>query len=98
MKRILFSLVLFCAALTALAQGNVLQYTSMGGGLWVSNKDSNGNRVSYSGDIVIPDVVTINGVEYNVTGIAPSAFYGCRVTSVVIGENVNFIGGEAFRY
>ena len=98
MKRILFSLCLFSAALTALAQGNVLQYTSMGGGLWVSNKDSNGNRVSYSGDIVIPDVVTINGVEYNVTGIAPSAFYGCRVTSVVIGENVNFIGGEAFRY
>ena len=100
MKRILFSLVLFSAALTAWAQGNVLQYTSqVGGGLWVSNKDSNGNRVSYSGDIVIPDAVTINGVEYSVTGIAPSAFNSCSgVTSVTIGENVKFIGGEAFQY
>jgi len=93
-------LVLFSAAITAWAQNNVLHYTSNIGGnsVWVTNMDGEGHRVSYSGDIVIPDVVTINNVEYSVTGIAQGTFDGnSRITSVVIGQNVSFIGGNAFQ-
>ena len=101
MKRFIFILVSLLTATASWAQNNALSYVSEGSNtVWVTwEKDSKGNRIHYSGDIVIPDVVTIGGVECKVTGIAPSTFYGnSGVTSVVIGENVTFIGGEAFRY
>ena len=49
------------------------------------------------GDIVIPAVVSNDGVEYKVTSIADHAFDGSKnITSVQIGENVTSIGRYAF--
>ena len=51
----------------------------------------------YSGDIVIPAKVTIEDVEYTVTGIEPQAFYYCEeLTSVVLPNTIKAIGYNAF--
>ena len=53
--------------------------------------------VPYSGEVVIPDVVQHNGVEYPVTDILDEAFAECvGLHSVVLGENVESIGIGAF--
>lgn len=52
---------------------------------------------SASGDVVIPEKVTIDGVEYPVTSIAVNAFNDANeVTSVVVPNSVTSLGGAAF--
>ena len=52
---------------------------------------------SYSGDIIIPETVTYEDVEYNVSSIAEKAFYSCsELTSINIPNSVNSIGDYAF--
>lgn len=51
----------------------------------------------YSGDIVIPEYVIVENVEYKVTGIGFIAFKNCtKLTSVVIPNNVTSIESYAF--
>ncbi|MCR5131140.1 MAG: leucine-rich repeat protein [Prevotella sp.] len=53
----------------------------------------------YTGDIVIPETVTYNNVEYTVTTIGESAFSGCsNLTSVSLPSTITTIGGNAFAY
>jgi len=58
----------------------------------------NGNEsVKYSGDVVIPSQVEIEGVSYSVTGIGGGAFENCTdLTSVSIPGSVTSIGFRAF--
>ena len=52
---------------------------------------------NYSGDIVIPETIEHNGVNYSVTSIGNSAFYECyRLTSITIPNSVTSIGNRAF--
>ncbi len=52
-----------------------------------------------SGEIVIPEIVTYNGISYPVTCIDNSTFYRCsNITSVLIPTSVTSIGGSAFSY
>ena len=47
--------------------------------------------------IVIPAVITVDGVAYKVTIISQNAFAGNKkMTSVTIGKNVEIIGQKAF--
>lgn len=51
----------------------------------------------YSGDIVIPEKVVYQGVEYTVTEIGPSAFSGCTaLTSISLPESIERIEYGAF--
>ena len=50
----------------------------------------------YSGDIVVPDVVTYNNRDLKVVGIAEYAFRNRSIDSVLIGDNVMVIGVNAF--
>lgn len=51
----------------------------------------------YSGDIIIPETIFYESVEYAVTGISDNAFYFCpELLSVIIGDNVREIGTTAF--
>ena len=52
----------------------------------------------YSGEVTIPDKVTYESVEYNVTSIGGTAFYrSIGLTSVTIPNSVISIGNNAFR-
>ena len=51
----------------------------------------------YSGEVVIPSSITVEGKEYTVTSIRNSAFYECSsLTSVTIPNSVTSIGNYAF--
>ena len=51
----------------------------------------------YTGDVVIPEKFTYEGVEYSVTSIGGSAFSSCTsLTSVTIPNSVTSIGNYAF--
>ena len=50
------------------------------------------NNQKYLGDIVIPDVVTYNNIEYNVTSIGERAFQYCiGLTSITIPNSVTIL-------
>ena len=63
-----------------------------------------GKEVEYTGSVnkkakkvVIPPTITVNGVTYKVTSIAPNAFKdNKKLTTVTIGSNVESIGNKAF--
>ena len=55
------------------------------------------NNVKYSGDIVIPNTVSYDNTDYNVTSIGDGAFRDCSgLTSIKIGNSVTSIGKYAF--
>jgi hypothetical protein len=47
--------------------------------------------------LVIPDTVTLDGVDYTVTSIGPSAFQGADLTTVTLPDSVTSIQDSAFR-
>ena len=52
---------------------------------------------TYSGDIVIPDIETINGETYRVRYIGSEAFYGCaNLTSITLPHTIVNIGYHSF--
>ena len=56
------------------------------------------NVGSYSGDVVIPETVVHNGVEYAVTAIGYKAFAYCyNMTSIEIPNSIDSISSHAFR-
>ena len=69
------------------------------------NKDDNtasvtytlNNSSAYSGDVVIPESITVDNIEYAVTSIGSYAFSYCSgLTSVTIPNSVTSIGNYAF--
>ena len=54
------------------------------------------NPNTYTGNVVIPEKVTYENVEYSVTSIGINAFQFCSVTSVTIPNSVTSIGNNAF--
>ena len=51
----------------------------------------------YSGDVVIPETVTYNGITYSVTTLGRYCFSGCRsLTSITIPNSVTSLGDGCF--
>ena len=68
----------------------------------VTSADSKNPTVSFKGTkaggtVKIPATVTVNGVKYKVTAIAPKAFFkNKKVKKVIVGSNIITIGSKAF--
>ena len=57
----------------------------------------NNTGAGYSGVVIIPGIIEINGITYSVCGIGIRAFSNCpALTSVTIPDGVTSIGGNAF--
>ena len=54
------------------------------------------NSTEYNGSIIIPEVATIDGKQYKVTGIASSAFSYSNISRVKTSRFINDIGQSAF--
>ena len=77
------------------ADGNIYRVTKAGakGGTVAFVKPAEGKESI----IAIPDVITVDGIMYQVTSIAARAFKGNKkVTKVTIGVNIESIGKQAF--
>lgn len=55
-----------------------------------------GYNYSAEGDIIIPETVTYEGVEYTVTAVGEWAFNWSQITSVSLPETIESIGASAF--
>lgn len=95
---LLRGLVLFLASATLLpAQASDFQVGNFH--YWTNDTGvSVAGGYGISGDLVIPEKVTYNGVEYTVTGIWSSGFRSSSITSVVIPGTIKTIEKEAFSY
>ena len=68
------------------------------GSYWVTVVPKDDNYNSYSGVVIIPDMVTYGGKTYEVGDIAPSCFMNCSdLTAVSIPRYVTWISVSAFR-
>ena len=85
------------------ADGKTIYYNFINNNteLAVSYRGGHSNDYSneYSGNVVIPDTVTYNEINYPVTSIGESAFGNCTsLTSVTIPQCVTNIVDYAFEY
>jgi len=101
MKRIKFSKFLLTLLLSMMST-DTFAYDFEVGGIYynlVKGKAAevtSGNKY-YSGEVVIPQKVTYEGVEYPVESIGYKAFYGCSdPISITIPNSVTTIGSSAF--
>lgn len=65
--------------------------------LFSSDKRAIVTKSTVSGDIVIPEKITVDGVEYPVTSIDIEAFRDCKALTSVAMPSVTGIGDNAFR-
>ena len=98
-KNSIFLLIMLMSMITSRA----LAYDDIVGGIYYNfNTEAQTATVTngddkYTGDVVIPESVTYNGVDYGVTAIGASAFSRCNeMTSISIPEGVATIGNNAF--
>lgn len=94
MKRILTSLILclFVGSVSASVEFGGVNYN-----LNSSNYTATIVKTEYSGDLVIPESINIDGVSYEVTEIEKYAFQGSpSLTSVKLPKTIKAIGALAF--
>lgn len=73
------------------------QYTVIKSGKSNGTVEYKKSTNSSTAAISIPATVTIDGITYKVTSVAPNAFKNNkRITKVTVGKNVNTIGASAF--
>lgn len=100
MKKIIVLLVMFVSCVSAFAFDVEID------GIYYNEKSSLGRKVKvtappvgkeYKGEVVIPDVIDVEGATWKVAEIEENAFKGCsEITSVSLGANVELVGKNAF--
>ena len=101
MKR--FTLFLFSLILSVVFSTSALAYDVKIDGIYYNliskgkTAEVTSGEEKYSGEVVIPSSITVEGKEYTVKSIGNEAFYKCSgLTSVDIPNSVTSIGDYAF--
>lgn len=56
------------------------------------------NEEAYKGNVVVPESITVDGVDYPVTAVASRAFYSCaQLESISLPNTITTIGQSAFQ-
>ena len=58
--------------------------------------ENDGKKISYDGDVNIPNTISISGDEYKVTKIADKGFSDSNIRTVILGNSIKEIGNSAF--
>ena len=103
MKKIItfFSLVLVAIATSAQTSATVdgIKYTLDGTTATVTypndSRPGSSNPSTYTGDIVIPPTINVDGTDYNVTTIGERAFYAANISSISLPEGLVTIGKKS---
>ena len=96
-KRLLAALLILFTLSTSLLAGEQVLIDGIKYDIITKGKTAKVISNSYQGDIVIPETVTYNGVECNVTAIDNSAFANCKqLKSVVVPNSVTEMGTKVF--
>ena len=99
MKNFFLLLTLLCLSLSARAHD--AEVDGIFYNLDAANKTATVTKnylyYAYSGDVVIPETVTYDGITYSVTSLGDDCFYGCSsLTSITIPNSVTSLGEECF--
>ena len=100
MQKIFLLFTLLCLSLSARAHdaevdGIFYNLNAANKTATVTYKGSN----KYSGDVVIPETVTYNGITYSVTSLGDGCFADCSyLTSITIPNSVTSLGSSFFSF
>ena len=103
MKKLLtiLSFVLTAAALSAQTTATVddIKYILDGSDATVTypneSRPSSSDPSTYTGDIVIPPSINVDGTDYNVTAIGERAFYAADISTISLPEGLTTIGKKS---
>lgn len=59
------------------------------------SRPSSSDPSTYTGDIVIPPTINVDGTDYNVTSIGERAFYAANISSISLPEGLLSIGKKS---
>lgn len=75
----------------------VLTYDGSNPRHWQSESSASVNVTTYTGELTLPETVTVDGSTYTLTGIGDEAMMGCRtLTRLVLPATVQTLGEGAF--
>ncbi len=75
-------------------------WLTQAGIIYVYQSDGTASVAGYTGKVnvtIIPEIISVDSVDYSVTSIGKRVFYYCQsLSSIVIGNNVTAIGNSLF--
>lgn len=90
-------LTLIALCWTVAIQAQTVTVDGINYSLNADTKTASVTKSNVTGDIVIPEKITVDGVEYPVTSIGSNAFQDCKALTSVDMPSVTSIGGDAFQ-